>query len=164
MVVSKVAGSQDALHDQYNALVDEISDPDTGHNHDGVTGGQQISHTDLLDGAITGTTNSHAQLDAHVSGSENVHGLADGVYVAGGQAAGLFIQAGNDTFGTSDSWKTITFPIEFTTIITVVITMQVEDEGAENGCAVANFTTTGFDVWVHQYGESSFSWIAVGTK
>jgi hypothetical protein len=87
MSVQKVYAGQDALHTQYNSMVDFLQDDQYGHdhsgNHDGLDWGTPVDHVDLLNKG----THIHEELDTHLDsvegGAHLLHGLAAGYRVLG---------------------------------------------------------------------------------
>jgi len=76
---TKVRAGMRILAEHLNRVIIDMFDLDTGHDHDGDTGGRKVNHTNLLNcGHYT-----HAELDAHVGwdgdteipASHDVHGL-----------------------------------------------------------------------------------------
>ena len=108
---TNVSDGQDTLAAQYNNLRLDVFDTSTGHDHDGTSsGGKKVNHSNLVDDdPIANTYLTHAEINKHVQGTDNVdggsdspggdqgvHGLAAAAYVAGvfGHQAGDAVLTG----------------------------------------------------------------------
>jgi len=92
----------------YNLLRADMLDPDTGHNHDGVTGAR-INHSHLIHPANYSPLNTHAQIDAHIAADKGVHGAAGNLYVVHSREKVIILNIMVEIRGvTNGSWRLIT--------------------------------------------------------
>jgi hypothetical protein len=98
LVSSKVAAGMTILADHFNKLWTDLT---ANHDHSSGQGGT-VGHDDLADGAISGTTYDHSDIDSHIDAGDTVHDLGSGVYVAGAAGSQFVIFAGSksDPVGT----------------------------------------------------------------
>jgi hypothetical protein len=67
-IAGKVVAGTPALASDYNALVDAVQDPSTGHDHSGDAGkGTPVAHADLAGTTESGTGYTHTEIDAYMN-------------------------------------------------------------------------------------------------
>lgn len=165
LVSSPVADAQVATAAQYNNLRTDLV---TNHDHSSGMGAA-VSHADLGDGAISGTTYTHAQIDSHIDAGQGVHDLQAAMFVVGGvgiSGANPVIEVGLITTGGALSGTT-TFTISggFSTI-PFVLCQGVTAPGEwppDCGVNITARTTTTFN-WECTSNETHIAWMAIGTK
>ena len=129
-----IAAGEDYTPDDINNLRNDVLDPVGGHKHNG-TDGAKVPFSNLDVAGVSGSTppgggsKSYNDLANHVASSQGAHGLNASVYVAGGAAAGTFIQAGTDTLGNTFKW--VYFPIPFSSPPIVTATMYTVAGGGD---------------------------------
>ena len=69
-IANKVVSGTAATASAFNALVDAVQDASTGHEHSGAPDmGTPVTHHDLIGATDGGTGQSHAAIDAFVTGA-----------------------------------------------------------------------------------------------
>lgn len=165
MPATKVPTQGDITSTNFNALIDDLRDTTTGHDHDG-SDSKQVDHNNLLNKG----SNNHAAIDSHIAAGSNVHNLGSGVYVAGSKGSQLKIDKGSATWTVdsgTDTSPTISFTSAFSSAPTVIL--QLKTVKTLYVAVVQNVTTTGFEIHL-QVDEGrnpvpfsiTFDWIAIG--
>jgi hypothetical protein len=160
-----IALGEDYTPGDINNLRADVLDPVGGHKHNGTDGARvPFANLDVVDAAGStappGGSKSYNDLANHVTSSQGQHGLNASVYVAGASAAGMLIQ-----HRSGDTTNSITFPIAFSAIPTVVVTGN--GTGGDNefwGYHVTSVSTTGFTWQRAANSPQSINWIAIGLK
>lgn len=80
LVSSKVAAGMTILADHFNKLWTDLT---ANHDHSSGQGGT-VDHADLAEtGVMSGRTNTHTMIDAHIAAADGVHDLDNGVKIPG---------------------------------------------------------------------------------
>lgn len=178
MALTHVANGDPFTANQVNGIMDFIQNVDAGHAHSGATDdGHQISHADLTDGVISGRTNSHAQIDAHVAASTGIHGLGASTKLQGTISSTVYVfEYGRITVPGPDTLNDVIITTTLSTLIGVLLTPHIDPNGMQAAPIVASKLLTnaaGASTITVKVGNTSdqqrptipyISWAAWGTK
>lgn len=176
LVSSKVAAGITILADHINKIIDDLK---TNHTHATGEGGQ-VDHANLADsGPMIGVYHDHDDIETHMNGStgsfddtpggdKGVHGLVSGGFVAGCLGSNqLYIQGDVDTL--SSGSKAVVFPVAFSTLKSITLTLIGGPGGADHypsDLYITSASASGFTAnhSVSSFESNSFYWMAIGTK
>lgn len=137
--LAKVIAGMKVTAKGWNNLVDAIQDTVVGHTHTGANStGARVSHGDLVDAALPNTTNTHADIDVHIAGTDQVHGLPDGYQIAGVQSTSAqyvcVVGQGNvSNVAGHECWGTVTTSL--TSLVSIQVTLTAN---WRNFCGASN--------------------------
>lgn len=164
-----IAAGEQYTPDDINNLRSDVLDPAAGHNHGG-SDGRKIAFNDLdVTGAAgstapSGGSKSYTDIANHVASSQGQHGLNGSVYVAGGNQAGVLVQAGTVVF--TGATATITFPIPYSAAPAITLTGKgaMGGIGEYLGFVATSVSPTQAVVQKGTNEPNTAMWIAVGVK
>lgn len=163
-----VSDSQTALAAQYNNLRQDVFNETTGHPHDGTSsGGRKVDHEDLVDGAITGTTYQHSEIDDHIDAGSGVHDLHSAALVTGSLNTQLVFDAGYFSPGAATGSVSYTTPFATVTSIQLTCYHASQTVVGEMQAIVTSSAVDGFSWRVStspQPQPTTVYWLAIGTK